>query len=111
MVLGQVVIPEGLVEGSAVAILGACFVLILRWMVGHLSTSLREVERAIHVNTMTLLALQSQLLVHDLTVTGLNPGAGATFEDRDSKALAKYLEIQKSIDEISKAIREIVQRG
>ena len=109
--LSQISLPEGAVETSAVAVLGVAFILVLRWMISHLSTSLREVERAIHVNTLTLLSVQSQLLTHDLTVTGLNPSTGATSEIRDSKALAKYTELQKTIEIIHKAVEELVKRN
>lgn len=52
-------------------------------------------DEAMDIHAAVLVSLQAQLLAHDLTVSGLNPTAGATFPERDSKALAKYTEVQR----------------
>jgi hypothetical protein len=56
-----------------------------------------QVETAVDINSAILLGLQSQLLTHDLTVSGLNPAAGSTVTERDSRAFAKYVEIQRNL--------------
>ena len=54
-----------------------------------------------------LIALQQQLLAHDLTVTGLNPSAGVDFKERDSRAYQKYVELQKQFDQIRQEVQRL----
>lgn len=89
------------------AILGFTFVLIVRWMLGRFSADSTAIQKAIEVNTVTLLSLQQQLLAHDLTVTGINPSAGADLNERSEKALRKYEEVNRSIAEL----KQVVLRG
>src|SRR5262245_48409321 len=57
-------------------------------------------EEACDLNSAVLVALQQQVMVHDLTVSGLNPAAGATVTERDSRAYAKYVEVQRGLEEV-----------
>ena len=96
---------EGLANLGAMAVMSVAFMVVLRWMLTRWEERALIMERRIEVNTLALLALQRTLLIHDLTVTGLNPAsAGVDFEERDSRAYAKYQEILTAIAEVSSAI-------
>lgn len=64
----------------------------------------RRIEEAVDINTTVLLSLQAQLLAHDLTVSGLNPAAGATIDERSNRAYLKYIDVQRQIEEARQMI-------
>ena len=55
--------------------------------------------------------MQQQLLTHDLTMSGLNPDEGATFEDRDSLALKKYNDVMLALEEQREVLRNLNQEA
>ena len=95
----------------AVAMLGGMCYLMLRTFLGQVAAvthgSARrfiKIERSLDANTVAILSLHDTLLRHDLTVSGLNPAAGAEVDERTNKALAKYEEAHKAIIEIKRMI-------
>lgn len=81
--------PTALTEITATAAVIVAFL----FMLTRGAKMFRRLETMQLVMTVTLLDLQRTLLGHDLTVRGLNPEAGGTPEERDSRALGLYREI------------------
>lgn len=84
------------------AVVSACLLGILWWAGSRFTRSIdnltARVEEAVDCNTAVLLGLQSQLLTHDLTVSGLNPSTGATVDERTNRAYLKYEEVRRQFD-------------
>lgn len=99
------VIKQG--PGAVVALLliGTLYFVLVRH-----TKSLDNIAESIENNTCVLIALQQQLLGHDLTVSGLNPSAGATVDERTNRAYAKYVEIQRQWEEARGMIMQRYQR-
>ncbi len=77
---------------------------MVRWLLNSFHKQMRRVEKQQILTTSSLILFQQQLLAHDLTVSGLNPSTGATFEERDSKALGKYKEVQRGLEELRQEV-------
>jgi hypothetical protein len=115
IVFGQIELFEKLIENGIVA---AAFLYILYWLLNIQSRALEEhakssqlanleVARAIRNLVVAIMGMQQQLLTHDLTVSGLNPSTGATFEERDSLALRKYTDVMKTLEEQRQLLHEL----
>jgi hypothetical protein len=119
MLIGQIEILTKLVENGIIA---AAFLYILHWLLNKQSkeaaehskqsqlTSL-EVASAIRGLVNAVTAMQQQLLTHDLTMSGLNPDSGASFEDRDSLALKKYNDVMLALEEQREILRTLNQEA
>lgn len=95
----------------AVAMLGGMCYLMLRTFLGQVNSLTKGsqqrmtcIERSIDANTLAILALHDTLLRHDLTVSGLNPSAGADVDERTNKAVAKYEAAHKAILDVQRLI-------
>ena len=102
---------------GAVTVLGAAFLLILRFMMSQFTNSLKSIIRgqerhstSIDAVTTTILTMQQILLAHDLTVTGINPSLGETVEERAKVELDKYTKLQNMIGEQKKAINIVISQ-
>lgn len=93
------------------AVIAFAFLVLLWWLLVRFTRAFDQLEQAIDLNTSILLGLQAQLLTHDLTVSGLNPAAGATIDERTNRAYAKYSEVQRQIEEARALIVSRVQRS
>jgi len=78
----------------------------LKSLVSSLKANL-EVASAIRSLVNAVTAMQQQLLTHDLTVFGLNPAAGVSFEEQDSLALKKYNDVMASMEEQRELLRKL----
>ncbi len=99
--------------GSILAVITAIVVPVMgtnvymvKWIMNSFLKRMRAMEKQQSITTMALVNLQQQLLAHDLTIVGLNPSAGADFEERDSKALMKYQDIQRGFNELKNTISQ-----
>ena len=101
MLFGQIEIVTHLIENGIVA---AAFLYILHWLLNKQSEQAAEHSRQAQVSNLEIAssirslanavtAMQQQLLTHDLTMTGLNPEAGANFEEKDSLAYLSLIHI------------------
>ena len=115
--LAQVDLLQKLVENGIIA---AAFLYILHWLLNKQSRETEENSRYARLTNMevarsmrslvsVVLGMQQTLLAHDLTVSGLNPSAGATFEERDSIALKKYTDVMKMLEEQRETIHQLNQ--
>ena len=97
--------PENMIaEIGAIAVVMGSFGFMLRWVLQKFDKSINSLVRAVNVNTVAVLAMQKQLLAHDLTVTGLNPATGVDIDERTNKALAKYREISLDMEELKRLV-------
>ena len=85
----------------------AAFGFLFRWFFNTQTKSIDSLTNAVKLLVISNTNLQKQLLAHDLTVSGLNPSTGKTPEDRDSKAYAKYRDIEKGINELIEEVRRL----
>lgn len=117
--LAQIEILTKLAENGIIA---AAFLYILYWLLNKQSregaeqskqAQLTNIEVASAIRTLAnaVTGMQQVLLTHDLTVTGLNPDAGATFEDRDSMAYKKYADVMTAIEEQRDVLRRLNQEA
>ncbi len=111
----QIEILTKLAENGIIA---ASFLYLLYWLLNKQSREMEEhskharltnmeVARSIRSLVSAVLGMQQQLLEHDLTVTGLNPSTGATFEERDSLALKRYNDVAKMLEEQRLTIHQL----
>lgn len=115
MLTAQVELLEKFAENGIIA---AAFLYILYWLLNKQAIEISEntksiqltnleVARSIRSLTSVMLGMQQQLMAHDLTVSGLNPAAGATFEERDSLAFKKYSDVMKLLQDQRDIIHQI----
>ena len=115
MIIAQIELLENLAENGIIA---AAFLYILYWLLNkqalEVSESTKsiqltsiEVGRSIRSLTSVIMGMQQQLMAHDLTVSGLNPAAGATFEERDSLAFKKYTDVMKLLQDQRDILHQI----
>ena len=100
-----------IVEQGPGAVVAFAFLGLLYWLLVRFTKAFDHLEGAIDLNTSILLGLQSQLLTHDLTVSGLNPAAGSTIDERTNRAYAKYTEVQRQIEEARELILARTRRA
>lgn len=72
-------------------------------------TAIRQSAKSQLVLAATLLAFQRQLLLHDVTVTGVNPSAGATADERTATAIEKIRQVELILDEQDKKINHALE--
>ncbi|MEM7167644.1 MAG: hypothetical protein AAF581_19480 [Planctomycetota bacterium] len=89
----------GWLQAGGLGFIALCFLGLLRWMMGRFDAHMRNQTRAIDVLAAAQIGFQQQLLAHDLTVTGINPAAGANLNERAEGALAKYEELQRQLEQ------------
>lgn len=117
--LAQIETLSKLAENGIIA---AAFLYILYWLLNKQSREVAEqsrraqmtnIEVASSIRTLAnaVSGMQQQLLMHDLTVSGLNPDAGGTFEERDSLAYKKYQEVMSSIEEQQEFLKRLNQEA
>lgn len=87
----------------ALLLIGVVYFILVRFTAAIDKLGAR-LEEAVDCNSAVLLGLQAQLLTHDLTVSGLNPSAGATIDERTNRAYIKYLEVQRQLEDARSAI-------
>ena len=115
--LAQVELLQKLAENGIIA---AAFLYILHWLLNKQSRETEENSKNARLTNMevacsirslvsAVLGMQQTLLAHDLTVSGLNPSTGATFEERDSMALKKYTDVMKMLEEQRETIHQLNQ--
>lgn len=115
MIFGQIELLTKLVENG---ILAAAFLYILHWLLNRQSKEMAEHSKIAQLSNLEVASsirglvnavtgMQQQLLTHDLTMSGLNPEAGATFEDRDSLALKKYQDVMTALEEQRETLRSL----
>lgn len=88
------------VEGGAVVAITTAFLLILKWMLSTNTRQQKKIEAAMHVNTLTLVAVSSQLLAIDLSLT-------IKIDSEDAKeklAFKRFGEVQKDFADIKKLL-------
>lgn len=93
-------------QGTALTAVLVAFGVIIRWMLNRFDSTLDQIVQTQRIHTVTILNLQQQILIHDLTVSGLNPATGADFDERDSKAFTRYAAIQEGMEDLKKMIQE-----
>lgn len=93
-----------ILQGGALLALSIAFLWMVRALLTEFRISSREQTRAININTAAVVAFQKQLLIHDMTVSGINPSLGPDVAARAAKAYSKYCEVAKSLDAITKAL-------
>lgn len=114
MLFGQIEIVTKLVENGIVA---AAFLYILHWLLNKQSQQAAEHSRQAQISNMEIAssirslanavtAMQQQLLTHDLTVSGLNPEAGAE-DNKDSLAYRKYSDVMAAMEEQRELLRNL----
>ncbi len=80
---------------------------LIWWVASRQEKLLTNMSKQIGISNLLLVGLQKQLLMHDLTVTGLNPSTGEDFDERDSRAFVKYTEVLSVFDAIEEQIKKI----
>ena len=93
-----------IVENS---VLGGLLCSLIWWMTTRHEKLVLQLIKQQATTNLLVVGLQKELLVHDLTVTGINPALGETDAVRDSKALAKYTELVTIFSDIEKRITTI----
>ncbi len=117
--LAQIETLSKLAENGVIA---AAFLYTLYWLLNKQSrkaaeqsrrAQLTNIEVAYSIRTLAnaVTGMQQQLLMHDLTVSGLNPDAGNTFEERDSLAYKKYQDVMNSIEEQQEILKRLNQEA
>ena len=101
----QVLTAEGISEIIRLGIVGSAFIFMLRWVLMRFDKSQQRIYVGLTTNTLCLIAMQKQFLTHDLTVSGLNPSAGADLDERARLAIRKYDEIQTTLNTIYAQIK------
>lgn len=102
-------------ELGGFGLLGGAFVFVLRWLLTKFDEAQAATTRAIermtqsivgtaNIQAVALLNLQSQLMLHDLTVSGLNPSAGGDVDERSNKAFKKYTEILQHLEDMKRVL-------
>lgn len=95
-----------MIQYGAFGVLAFGFLGVLRWMMGKFDIAIDKNTSAIWGLTMATLTLQQEFLIHDLTVTGINPSTGANQDERSRKAYEKYKDLDGKIEETKKAIEK-----
>jgi hypothetical protein len=93
-----------IVETSTI---GGMLGMLIWWMTTRHEKLVLSLIKQQAATNILVVGLQKALLIHDLTVTGINPSLGDTDAVRDSKALAKYTELITILGEIEKRISAI----
>jgi len=88
-------------------VLGGLLCALIWWMTTRHEKLVLSLIRQQAATNLLIIGMQKELLIHDLTVTGINPSLGDTDAIRDSKALAKYTELLSIFDGIEKRISTI----
>lgn len=91
-----------LLESGVVA---GLFGMLLWWMTQRQEQMMRQMTRQISITNLLVVGLQKELLVHDLTVTGINPSTGEDVEQRAKNALQKYEEVRQIMETIQQTIQ------
>ena len=87
--------------------IGGMLGMLIWWMTTRHEKLVLSLIRQQATTNLLVVGLQKALLIHDLTVTGINPSLGETDAIRDSKALAKYNELTIILSDIEKRITTI----
>ena len=88
------------------SILAGMFAGMLWWMTTRQERLLGMLSRRIDITNLLLVGLQKELLAHDLTVSGVNPSAGAEPDERARNALDKYDQIHRVFDSIEASLKQ-----
>lgn len=67
--------------------------------------SIKELTKAISIQSLSIMSLYQLFLAHDLTVRGLNPSTGVDLNERANKALVVYQRCEQALKDISKSIQ------
>ncbi len=94
------------IQTGAVAILGAGFIILCRWMTSQMTIQLRDVSNAIRACALTQLDMHRTLITHDAQIRGVNPTAGNDAEEAHTLAEAEYKKILDTLENTSEAIRQ-----
>ena len=87
-----------ILQGGALAVVLACFIFVLWWLLGHFARSLNRIERGLHATTLAMLALSKAQMHANFNLNGFDPN------DKDSKAVMMYDDVLKTLDDIEKML-------
>lgn len=88
------------------SLLAGMFAAVLWWMTTRQEKLLTMLCRRIEVTNLLMIGLQKELLVHDLTVSGINPSTGANHDERTQNVLQKYEELLRVFSSMEAHIKE-----
>jgi hypothetical protein len=97
------------VDLGAVGVLGAAFLVVMRWMLNQMSRQFRAIERAIEVQNMVILDLHHTMIRHDAKVRGVNPTVGENQEEACKAAAEDLKEVLATIASTRDTIQRMVQ--
>ncbi len=92
------ILQESLLAGMVAA--------MLWWMTTRQEKLLCMLSRRIEVTNLLMIGLQKELLIHDLTVSGINPSAGDDQSERCQNAVQKYEELLRVFTTMETHIKE-----
>lgn len=88
------------------SLLAGMFAAMLWWMTTRQEKLLCMLSRRIEITNLLMIGLQKELLIHDLTVSGINPSAGDTQDERTANAIQKYEELLRVFSSMEAHIKE-----
>ena len=98
-------------------IVSVSFITMLRWMMTRFERELKNIRHSQHdcgktiaALSIVIVALQKQLLSHDLTVHGINSSTGDTKDERAKAAIDQYNKLQIILNETSEAILRMIDK-
>lgn len=99
------------VDLGAVGVLGAAFLVVMRWMLNQMSRQFLAIERAIEIQNMVILDLHHTMIRHDAKVRGVNPSVGENTEEACKAAAEDLKEVLATISSTREAIERMTQRS
>ena len=79
--------------------------ILIRFVIGQVSKSMELISKNVLNCTLLVGELYKLLLIHDSTIRGINPTAGATQGERDTLGAQEYRKLQSSLETVTEKIR------
>jgi len=100
-------VQDLVLQGGSLAVVLTAFSFILNFLLNSFSKSMGAIERALHLNTLTLLGLSQQIMHHDMTMSNLE-----NMDDREraDTALKKYDSVSVQIQTLSKTLEGMIEK-
>jgi|TARA_B100000902_G_C26924808_1_gene723477 hypothetical protein len=102
---------EPFLQLGAVGVLGAAFIIVIRWMLEQMTSKLNDVSIALKAGSLVQLDMHKTLIVHDAQIRGVNPTAGNDVTEMHANALAEYQKVLQSVERTADVIRESMVVG
>ena len=92
-----------ILQGGALGVVLACFISVQYWLLGHFTRALARIEATQYIFIQAMMAITKTQMQANFNLIGLSE------EDKTNKAVAMYLDLHKTIDEIERQLDDAVK--